>query len=73
MYTHFFGFQSDAGLYARFKKLMTRLSKKNGWFVPAGTLLDFILETRGNHILTSSERARLERRWLFHKLRTGTS
>jgi hypothetical protein len=73
MYTHFAGFDRDPAQYARFKALMTRLSRKNGWFVPTGTLLDFLLETKGRRVLTGRARARLERRWLMHKLRTGTS
>ena len=73
MYTHFAGFDRDAAEYATFKALMTRLSRKNGWFVPTGTLLDYLIEQRGRTVLTDRQRARLERRWLRHKLRTGTS
>jgi hypothetical protein len=73
MYTHFAGFDRDERAYARFKSLMSRLGRKNGWFVPVGALLDFLIDARGHQILTPRARARLERRWLFHKLRTGTS
>lgn len=73
MYTHFAGFAHDAERYERFKSLMTRLSRKNGWFVPTGTLLDFLLAARGTRPLTRGQRGRMERRWLLHKLRTGTS
>jgi hypothetical protein len=52
----------------RFVVLMERLSKMNGWFVPVRTLLDFILEVRGGHLITPSERNALERRWLLHKI-----
>ena len=42
MYTHFAdGFCQNDKLSEKFKKQMKRLSKKNGWFVPVSTLLDF--------------------------------
>lgn len=47
---------------------MERLSKLNGWFVPARTLLDFILQTRGSHVITQAERSDLEKRWIWHKI-----
>ena len=50
---------------------MRRLSGKNGWFVPVSTLLDFLLEAKGPHEITDSERSALERRWLAHKIRLG--
>jgi hypothetical protein len=73
MYTHFAaGFQDARGaVHPRFKQLMERLSKKNGWFVPVAILLDHIRKGRGEHVLTSAQRARMERDWLLHKLRVG--
>jgi hypothetical protein len=47
------------------------LSKKNGWFVPVATLLDHIRNFRGEHVLTSAERTRMECGWLLHKIRAG--
>jgi hypothetical protein len=74
MYTHFaFGFYVKNGLNSTFRSLMQRLSKKNGWFVPVSTLLDYLLEASGHHDITDRERRRLERRWLSHKLRIGPS
>jgi hypothetical protein len=74
MYTHLAcGFYRDGRMDARFSELMGRLARMNGWFVPVTTLLDFILETRGPHLLTAQERRRLERRWLINKLKTGPS
>jgi hypothetical protein len=74
MYTHFAkGFFKDGNLNARFKLLMERLSRKNGWFVPVHTLLEFLRERNGGHTITPSERRALERRWLFHKFRVGTT
>ncbi|MCL5746052.1 MAG: hypothetical protein M1541_19345 [Acidobacteria bacterium] len=75
MYTHFGkDFYSSEGLHPRFQDLMKRLSRKNGWFVPVGELLDYLVVLNGVHAITASERNWLERRWLLHKLHTrGTS
>ncbi len=74
LYTHFAsGFQDAGVLDIRFKTLMESLSKRNGWFVPVSTMLDYLLERNGPHEITLSERRRLEWCWLFHKLRTGTT
>jgi hypothetical protein len=48
---------------------MRRLSAMNGWFVPVTTLLDFLLERNGRHVIADGERRALERRWLAHKAR----
>ena len=73
MYTHLAsGFLENGRINKRFQVLMERISRMNGWFVPVHTLLDFILQARGNHSITQAERSHLERRWLWHKLlRTG--
>ena len=43
MYTHFAsGFCQNGKLSEQFKKQMERLSQKNGWFVPAFTLLEYL-------------------------------
>lgn len=69
MYTHFTkGFLAHGRMNERFRALMVRLSRLNGWFVPAHTLLDFIQRVRGSHVITPSERTDLERRWLWHKI-----
>ncbi|HVP06219.1 MAG TPA: hypothetical protein VMS71_00145 [Candidatus Acidoferrum sp.] len=74
MYTHLAsGFYVDGKLNARFRELMTRLSRKGGWFVPVSTLLDYIVQERGAHTITAAERSQLERRWLRHKLFRGRS
>ena len=74
MYTHFgLGFYRDGALHPRFVELMTRLSRRKGWFVPVSTLLDYIEATRGPVVLTRQGRSRLERRWLGHKMRYGTA
>ena len=73
MYAHFgLGFYEQGRLNARFRSLMERLSQKNGWFVPVATLLDYLLAHQAVHTIGDAERARLERKWLWHKLRSGT-
>jgi hypothetical protein len=74
MYTHFaYQFFRNGQLHKDFCRLMERLSKKNGWFVPVGTLLDHIGNQRGAVMLTQRQRSELERRWLIHKIRFGTA
>jgi len=62
------GFIEDGRFHRRFKFLMERLSRLNGWFVPVRTLLDFIVQQRGVHCITEEERTALERKWLWHKI-----
>jgi hypothetical protein len=69
IYTHLAkGFVEKGRIDNRFKTLMERLASMNGWFVPVCTLLDFIVQTRGGHVITSGERNFLERKWLWHKI-----
>jgi len=69
MSTHFAsGFFEHGRINERFRFLLERMSRMNGWFVPVHTLLDFILQTRGEHSITQVERSHLESRWLWHKL-----
>ncbi len=47
MYTHLaVGFTEDQNLNKKFKLLMTRLAKMNGWFVPVHTLLEHMANGR---------------------------
>lgn len=74
MYTHFArGFVVNGQLDRRFRLLMGRLARKNGWFVPVSTLLDFLLKTRGPYTITPAERRRLEWKWLKYKVAVGTA
>jgi len=70
MYTHFGSsdFFQNGQLNYEFKQLMKRLSRKSGWFVPVSTLLDYILEERGPHIISSRERNQLEWKWMMSKI-----
>ncbi|HEX5824556.1 MAG TPA: hypothetical protein VFY18_08875 [Candidatus Limnocylindrales bacterium] len=72
MYTHFAaGFYRDGRLDPVFQAQMTRLSQRNGWFVPVSELLDHIRSERGPVVITPGQRDRIERRWLGSKLRVG--
>jgi hypothetical protein len=74
MYAHLGKFfRKDGVVTPRFRQLMERLAAKGGWFVPVSTLLDHITAQRGEHVLTPRERAALENKWLWHKLRHGES
>ena len=74
MYTHFgHGYVKHRALDPRFKQLMTRLSRKNGWFVPVSTLLDYLRARRDRLPIADGERRLLERRWLREKVFRGTS
>jgi len=74
MYTHFaIGFCEARGLNCRFEQLMKRLAGKNGWFVPAGTLLDHLLARNGPGEISDAQRRWLERKWFWEKLFVGTT
>jgi hypothetical protein len=74
MYVHFgHGFAEGRELHSRFRQLVERLSRKNGWFVPVTTLLDYLRTQRPTDIITPPQRRSLEARWLRLKLFHGTS
>ena len=74
MYTHFgMGFYKDGQLNAQFQSLIRRLSRKNGWFVPVSTLLDFLKKQNSSDTITNAQRASMERRWLKDKVLIGTA
>ncbi len=74
MYTHFGkGFAADGKLEPEFKRLMTRISKKNGWFAPTTATLDYVRAQKGEHTIQPRELAGLEWKWLRLKAVNGTS
>ncbi len=74
MYTHFGkGFGPDGKLHPEFRRLMTRLSRKNGWFVTTSTMLDYLRSVRGPKTISRSQLDRLEWKWLAAKVVHGTS
>jgi hypothetical protein len=71
MYTHFAsGFCKDGVLHPEFRRLMTRLAAKDGWFVPVSPMLDFLREQRASSTITPAELTNTERRWLKDKVRS---
>ena len=72
MFAHFgHGFVEHGRLHRGFVRVMERLARRGGWFVPVTTLLDYLLARRPDPVLTPGQRATLERRWLFEKLGYG--
>ena len=54
-----------------FKKQMNRLSKKDGWFVPVSTLLEFLKKKNQTQIINDEQKKALEWKWLLNKIITG--
>lgn len=74
VYTHFgLGFVDGGKLHPEFRRLMERLSRKSGWFVPASEMLDYLAARRAPLILNDRMRSSLEWRWLREKIFRGTS
>jgi hypothetical protein len=74
VYTHFgHGFAEDGRLKPEFRRLMERLRRKNGWFVPAAEILGHLAARRGTFTLDEPARRALEWRWLSEKILRGTS
>jgi hypothetical protein len=74
MYTHFAaGFWQNGQLHPTFERLIRRLAKMNGWFVPVATLLDHLRKSQEGSAIPKKELANMERRWFFSKLRKGTT
>jgi hypothetical protein len=74
VYTHFgHGFVENGRLRPEFVRLIERLSKKDGWFVPAVDILDYLAAEKGVATLSRDTRAGLENRWLRAKALRGTS
>jgi hypothetical protein len=74
LYTHFgHGYFASGTLDPRFKALMMRVAQRNGWFVPVKTVLRYLESQGRGQIITRSARDRMSRRWLWTKLRHGTS
>tara|TARA_B100000029_G_C17538764_1_gene945886 strand:+ start:595 stop:1527 length:933 start_codon:yes stop_codon:yes gene_type:complete len=74
MYTHFAdGFVQNGKLSEKFKEQMTRLGKRDGWFVTVSTLLEFLKKENKNPEIDSKQRRLLEWKWLFDKLILGST
>jgi hypothetical protein len=74
LYTHFGKyFVENRRVNPEFERLMRRLSRKNAWFAPVSTILDYLREKNGPRVITPAQRAQMEWRWLYEKAFRGTS
>ena len=70
IYTHFgkcfWDYYKKGQIDPTFAATMEYISKQNGWFVPASTLLDFLASQQpAPHVITDEERSALENQWLW--------
>lgn len=69
VYTHFaYGFVENGQINPITKALIKRLSSREGWFVPVGTLLDYLRDERDRSQMSVRARRDLELRWLFNRI-----
>ena len=76
IYTHFGnGFVNNGELNEDFKNIINYISSKNGWFVPASEILDYIkLKNKGIiNKLSYYEELKLGLKWLGWKIFVGSS
>lgn len=72
MYTHFGkDFVENGSLNSQFQSLIAKIADRDGWFVPVSDILDYLLDKKGNAIISNAERAILERKWLINKIKIG--
>ena len=70
--THFGkGFVTEGRVHPRTVALLERLSRRSGWFVPVGELLDWLRESGAGGVLPAAEWRRMQWRWLWDLLRRG--
>ncbi len=69
IYTHFAsGFVKDGRLNREFQRNLVYLSRRNGYFVPASELLDYLEKNGRGQELSWSEKLSLELKWILDKL-----
>lgn len=69
VYTHFgYGFVKNGEVNPHTRALLESLSKRNGWFVPVGTLLDYIKSQRACDPYSNLGRKMMELRWIRGKV-----
>jgi hypothetical protein len=74
VYTHFANdFVANNEVNPTTKYLLTQLSKRDGWFAPVSTILDYLASKRNLHTLSLSEKIKIETMWFFYKIQHGTS
>jgi hypothetical protein len=75
VYTHFaYGFCHAGILNGRVRERLKDLASRNGWFVPAGDILDYLRTHNGQDTTMSFlQNIRFEARWIIEKLIHGRS
>jgi len=69
LYTHFgAGFVRAGALDPEFRRLVERLSLRDGWFVPVTELLDHLRTQGGGGEIAPRDLAAMERRWIRGRL-----
>lgn len=69
IYTHFAsGFVKGGRLNLEFQRNLTYISQKNGFFVPVGELLNYLLQAKIQKTVAPGAIRRLEFRWLKDKM-----
>ena len=71
IYTHFAnGFVRGGRLDRTFQRQLAYISRENGWIVPAGELLDYLIkhDTQRGKTLTFREKLLLELKWFWDKV-----
>lgn len=70
VYTHFaYDFVDENGVLSEeFRKAIDYLASKDGWFVPAGQLLDYVLQDR-EYAPSKCYQARKDVQWLWERVR----
>ena len=74
MYTHFaHEFSINGEINPEFRKNMEYIASRDCWFAPVSAVLDFLRKVNGDHVITKSERNKLERKWLTDRLFLGST
>ncbi len=70
VYTHFAsGFCSDGVLNETTKERLKDLASRDGWFVPASEILDYLKQNhQGGHELSLRQKVYIELRWVFERI-----
>ncbi len=69
IYTHFAsGFTRGGRLDRTFQRNMAYLARRNGWFAPAGEILEYLLKHGRGEQIAGPDKFKLELRWLINRL-----
>jgi len=74
-YTHFAeGFWVNGELNPEFARLIKALSRREGWFVPASVMLDYLRsQSEWSSDIDPKRLRQLEWKWIFRRLASGTT